>query len=380
MKIIYTNISPVTNSYTNINHIFYLKKQKPQKVYLCVWDNFVFKHPLFEKLGNMSDKKRKLHENVKVLEKLMTFLKMDYKTIYLSEAMDRFFKSSDHLSLFQNILSTLKIEELRKGYELEYIPFGQISLSDINYIISDYLIASSLSELFPELCSSTPNYYLTSPRFKIFKDKMNAFLKKDSFKESLPKSLFVLNVPIIIHPKNDLIPCLDMPIKKIKKIISEYYLKLPSEKEFHSLIEVLSEVLSKFIFNDEKLKKEEAKKIIDHIKYDDYLEFISINFQRYFNEIKNMISKIKIKKQKKSLMISNCEEFNKYVKPLNKIKFKILKNCNGKNSSLDISKKTGLKLSTVSTYLSHMKERKLLDDSRKPEKLIDNFVLNLDDM
>ena len=30
MKIIYTNISPTTNAYTNFNHIFYLKKQKPQ--------------------------------------------------------------------------------------------------------------------------------------------------------------------------------------------------------------------------------------------------------------------------------------------------------------------------------------------------------------
>ena len=48
MKIIYTNISPITNSYTNINHIFYLKNQKPQKVYLCVWDSFVFEHPVFE--------------------------------------------------------------------------------------------------------------------------------------------------------------------------------------------------------------------------------------------------------------------------------------------------------------------------------------------
>ena len=32
MKILYTNISPITNAYTNINHLFYLKKQNPQKV------------------------------------------------------------------------------------------------------------------------------------------------------------------------------------------------------------------------------------------------------------------------------------------------------------------------------------------------------------
>ena len=102
MKIIYTNISPVTNTYTNINHIFYLAKHKPQKVYLCVWDKFVFEHPVFEKsLGNTTNKIEKLRENVQTLEKLMSYLKIDYKIIFLSEAMNRLFKNSHYLSEFQ---------------------------------------------------------------------------------------------------------------------------------------------------------------------------------------------------------------------------------------------------------------------------------------
>ncbi|MBU0958744.1 MAG: hypothetical protein KKB31_02235, partial [Nanoarchaeota archaeon] len=142
MKIIYTNISPVTNTYTNINHIFYLMKQKPQKIYICVWDKFVYEHPVFEKnLGNDVNKKEKLKENVEILEKLMTYLKMDYKIIYLSEAINRLFSNSHYLSEFQDILSKIKVENLKQGCEIEYIPFNCISLSRINYIISDYLIA-----------------------------------------------------------------------------------------------------------------------------------------------------------------------------------------------------------------------------------------------
>lgn len=379
MKIIYTNISPITNAYTNINHIFYLKKQKPQKVYLCVWDDFVFKHPIFEnKFNNFSDKKRELKENVKILEKLMTFLKINYKIIYLSEAMDRFFKNSNNLSIFQNILSTLKIEEFKKGYGLEYIQFGKITLSDINYIITDYLISLTLPELFPELCSSTPNYYLTSPRFKMFKNRINDVLKKKSHRRDMPKVLFVLDVPIIINPRNDLIPCIGMSIKEIKNILSSYYLSVPLEKEFYSLIEVLSQVLNGFIFNGKKIKKEEAKKVIYDIEYKDYIEFISINFHRYFDKIIEINSKIDVQKQKKSLLISNPNDFDKYLKHLNNIKFEILKNCNGQNTSLDISRKTGQKLSTVSTYMSHMRERKLLDNSKKPKRLIDSFIVDLE--
>ena len=70
MKAIYTNISPVNSAYTNLNHIFSLKKHNPQKVYLCVWDNFVYEHPAFERdLDHTTNKVEKLQENVKILEK-----------------------------------------------------------------------------------------------------------------------------------------------------------------------------------------------------------------------------------------------------------------------------------------------------------------------
>ncbi|GAG31220.1 unnamed protein product, partial [marine sediment metagenome] len=166
--IIYTNISPVTKAYTNINHIYYLKKQNPKKVYLCVWDNFVFEHPVFEKgLDHTTNKVQKLQENIEILEKLMNHLNIDYKIIYLSEAMDRFLKNSEYSQILHKILSRFKIQDLEKGTEIDYIPFNQISFSKINYIIADYLIAMYLPELFPELCSTAPNHYLTSERFKV---------------------------------------------------------------------------------------------------------------------------------------------------------------------------------------------------------------------
>lgn len=379
MKIIYTNISPITNAYTNINHIFYLKKQKPQKVYICIWDNFVYEHPVFEKsLNTTTNKIEKLQENVKIIEKLLSYLKIDYKIIFLSEAMNRLFKNPTYLSEFQSILSQMRIEELKKGFELEYIPFDKISLSKVNYIIADYLIATYLPELFPELCSSAPNNYFTSERFRAFHNKINQYLKTNFSKHIPPKTIFVNGVPVIIHPKKEIIPSLEMSVETIKKITESHYLKLPQKKEFYDLVEVLSTVLNNYKFKNKKLKKKEIEGIFKKLKYKDFIEFISENLYDYFVKIRNITSKIKIEKQKKTLFISNYHEFNLCLKPLNNIKFKILKNCNGNNSSLDISRKTGLKLSTVSTYLAHLRAKKLISSSRRPRRLIDNFVIDLE--
>jgi len=44
---------------------------------------------------------------------------------------------------------------------------------------------------------------------------------------------------------------------------------------------------------------------------------------------------------------------------------------------LDIARKTGLKLSTVSTYFSHLKDQGLITNERKPRRIIDNIIINL---
>ncbi|MBU1142199.1 MAG: hypothetical protein KKH92_00985, partial [Firmicutes bacterium] len=97
---------------------------------------FIFEHPIFEKsLDNTTNKVEKLQENVQVLEKLMSYLKIDYKIIFLSEAIDRLFKNSHYLSEFQAILSNIRVENLIKGSKLEYIPFDKIDIYSDTYII-----------------------------------------------------------------------------------------------------------------------------------------------------------------------------------------------------------------------------------------------------
>ena len=43
-----------------------------------------------------------------------------------------------------------------------------------------------------------------------------------------------------------------------------------------------------------------------------------------------------------------------------------------------ISKKTGLKVSTISPYLTQLKRKRLIEESMRPKRLIDSFVIDLE--
>ncbi len=364
MKILYTNISPITNAYTNINHLFYLKNQKPQKVYLCIWDNYFFENTILDQHDENS-KKETLENNVKLLQKVMDHLSINYRIIYLSDMWHRLFKNPKTAKIYQKILSLINLEQLSKGFLMNYTPFGEISLSKINYIIVDYLVSIYLQEIAPELCNSQPTHYLTSERFKVFKRDIDHVLKLNSI-YSPPLPLFITKVPVIMHQKQKIIPSMGMSVETIKQIIdSNYAGKLPERKEIEDLLEVLSEVNSKV-------------ELSEKLRYNQFIEALANEFYTYFEKINDIAAKVEIKNQKKSMFVSKHEEFNKQIKPLNKIKLEILKLCDGENTSLDISKKSGIKLSTVSTYLTHLKNKGLLDEGKKPKRSVDSIVINLE--
>lgn len=378
MKIIYTNLSPINNAYTNLNHLFYLKKQNPQKVYLCIWDSFVYENHLFGKdANNLKTKSEKLQESVDKIEKILTYLKIDYKIIYLSEAMNRLYRNSNLQSQSQHIQSNFTIADLNKGFELNYIPFGDISISRINYIISDFLIATHLPELYPELCSSQPTHYLTSERFKVFQNEINHSLKNNIIKYVPPKVIFVTNVPVVIHPEEKIIPTLEMSLDSIRRIVSAYYSKKPTNKEILDMTEVLLCVIPNLIHKDKKYSKNELNELTK-FTLNEITEFMSLNLYRYFEEINRITAEIVIDRQKKSQYITTFRDYNDQIRELTDIKLEILKHCNGKNTCGDISRKTGLKVSTVSPYLTQLRRKRLIEESMRPKRLIDSFVIDLE--
>ncbi|NPE26702.1 winged helix-turn-helix transcriptional regulator [Methanococcoides sp. SA1] len=376
MKIIYTNISPATSAYTNFNHIFYLKKHNPQKVYLCIWDLFVYEAHILNSSDEKS-KKEKLKENVRSLEALMKHLGLNYEIIYLSEAWERIFKNKEIMKLYQKSLSLIDLEKIRKGFSLRYIPFGDISLSKINYIIVDYLASIFLPEIFPEKCNSQPNHYLTSERFRVFREDIDHVVKLKS-RYTSPKSIYVTGVPVIIDKQTKFIPSSEMSKDTIRKIVESHYDgRLPSEKEVYELFDILFYMLDKIVVQNERVAEGEVERVVSDLDYFEFVEIISENLYCYFEELKKIISKIKVEEIARSKVVGDTKEFEKMIKPLNEIKLIILKSCDGKSSILEISKKSGIKLSTVSTYITQLRAMGLVSLDKKPKRLIENLVLNL---
>ena len=152
-------------------------------------------------------------------------------------------------------------------------------------------------------------------------------------------------------------------------------------EEINDFLKLLANVLkeNEFEFRGKQTNLETVSNFaFKNIKDKDQIsDVLTTNLLNYFDKIKKIISNIKTEEQHQNLHINKIEDFIKYLKPLNELKLKILEYCNGKNSSLDISKLTGIKLSTVSTYLSQLKATGLVDDKRRPEIKIENITLKI---
>lgn len=117
---------------------------------------------------------------------------------------------------------------------------------------------------------------------------------------------------------------------------------------------------------------------MDDEKLNAKIEKLENELKEQQEQINKIVSKVEIKRQKKSLFISTFKDYNDQIRELTDIKLEILKHCNGNNSSLDIARKTGLNLSTVSTYMTHLKTNKVIEDVKRPKRLIDSFVIDLE--
>lgn len=383
VKIAYTNISPISCTYNNINHFFYIKREiNPKKLYVCIWDNFVFEDDRFYSKNSYKDKFGRLKENVEVIEKILNYLEMDYKIIYLSEAWNRLFRKNEYSNQIQVILSNIKMGNIFRASKFKNILLDEINISKINYIIADYLIACYLEELYPEICSSQVNEYINI-YIKLFEDAVKDKIKLSSNKK-FPKISVVNNAPIIIHKSSGIIPSYGMNYFEVKRIIKNYF----NNKDIEPRI--VFDLLSSFNYlvkdkdfldpNNKKINIDELKSRISNNIYcrEELAEVIAINLMNYFEKVKGIVNKVSIKNENKTAYITQLSEFKRYIGVLNPLKLKILRYCDGNNTSLDISRLSGLKLSTVSTYLSKLKLFGIISDERKPKRKIDNLVLSLD--
>lgn len=382
MKVAYTNISPITNAYTNINHFFYIKnKLKPNKLFVCIWDLFVYEDKrLYSLFPKDAKKEVLLRNNIQAIEHILKYLDIDYKIIYLSDVWVRFFKNNRFSYLFQKILSKITYGDILNK-KFRYLPIQEYTLSKFNYIIIDYINALLLNELFPELAATPPTHYICAEHLTLFLEDINQIVRE--IIKQIPQLHLIKNVPVIMDPQTGLIPSCEMSQLEIVNIIDRYFSnKKITNKEIYDIVEVLNPVLHGRFLGDIRKSKSVSKdvfyQVITKIKKEEAIMLLALNFYLYFTKIKSIIMQKEISKQApSSLFINDHLEFKKRVKPLNLLKFAILQHCNGKNSSLDISRRTSLPVSTVSTYLTKLKQAGLITPEKKPKLTFSNIVITL---
>ncbi len=381
VKTLYTNVSPVTLSYSITRHFFYLcKHYKPDRAYICVWDSFVYEHPVFlKRLSSGRSKQDQLMEHLKIVEGILCAEGIDYKIIYLSEAWGRMFKRPTVARIFSRVLSRITFQDIKEKSQFQYTYFDDFTLAKMNYIIADYLIATYLAEIFPEIASGRPSYYLSGERFKAFAKTISAIISDEDPMALMPAPIYVPDFPFIRNPANDTMPGFGMNLAAIREIVEAHYGgREPVEAEVRDIFEVFSDAIppDSFLANEKRMSMEEA---VSMSKGEDGSDIIAENLHLYFSNLRDMI-RPKEKEPLISLYITDGKSFDRTIKPLNTLKLAVLTACDGKHTSFEIASQLGVPLPTVSVYFSRLRALGMISAERRPKRLVKNIVIDLDNL
>ncbi len=374
MSIIYTNTVPIALVYPNFNHFFLIFDMNPKRIYVNFWDNYAFEHFISDKLYG-SNKFKEISKNIFIFEKIISSSSIPFNSITYSEASKRLLKDKEYYNLFLEILANISMKNLEEVFGVKELIYSEMTLSNFLNIIIDYLIATFFDKLYPELNLEKPDIYFTSERFKLFYPVIEKILKKEDASLKLPKPVYTPTFPFIRCPKTKIIPSLNSSLDEIQNILTNYFEKEEMNSAFlNEIVEILAKKIDKFKFKNEMLEKESFLRKLKISDKQIITELLSYNFIEYFLQIEKSI---KENKNVKNKILLHQDKSNMKIKHLNENKIKILRLCNGNNTSLNIAKALNMNLSTVSAYLGQLKNMNLATNERKPNRRYDQILIDL---
>jgi hypothetical protein len=373
-KIIYSNISASRIHYLVIDFILNLKEfyEKGDTLILCFWDYDVYNFD--NKDANVSDNRIKIREITGELSRLLNGLEIEHKIIYLSDALHRINNHEDLFNLLVNCYNSItmgKIEDIYKNNK--YLKLRPSTLGKINFMVVDYLVALFFKELYPTLSKGkSVDIYHTGERFLGIKDSVEEMISKKELVVNFPAIKYWRALPILNYSSGNWISAA-MSRNEIEKIIRENY---PKDKDtLKDLIKIGLRVEDSVL--DHKINSflSEIDKIKDH---EVIVQEIANIFLSYFEYIKSLIEQSEESEIKKITYVDSKEKLQKVLETLNPSKLEILKQCNGKNTVEDIIKHVSVKESSVRSYISRMRNEKLITNSKKPIRLVDEILISFD--
>lgn len=371
-KIIYSNLSATGVHYPAVDYLLNIHEfyEEGDLLILCFWDYEIYNFKNAQK--KISNDAIKVREITGELSKLLNGLKIDHKIIYLSDGIRRINNNEEFFTLLLNCYNSITMGKIEDIYRKnKYLKLRPTTLGKINFMVIDYLIAIFFKELYPSLSKGKQvDIYHTGERFLGVKEAIEETISLNELVVHFPSIKYWKALPILNYTTGNWISAA-MSKAEMERVIGENY---PEDKN------VLKDLIRLGLrINDPSLKhKIESllKDIEETTNKERIIQETAKIFHSYFSYVKSLIDKSEESEIKKITYVDSKEKFEKVLGAINPAKLEILKYCNGKHSIEDIIKQSSIKESSVRSYLSRMKKEKLITNSKKPLRLVDEIVID----
>lgn len=375
-KIIYTNIFASKIHYPVIDYLLNIKKfyEPEDKLILCFWDYEIYTFQVFSK-NTQAHQNIKVKEIVNELSRLLNSLNINHQFIYLSDSLKRINNNSNIYDLLLTCYTYISMGKIQDTYNNnKYLKLRPTTLGKLNFMVTDYLIALFFKELYPNIAKNkNVSIYHTGERFIGIKDSIEKAIAQFELIINFPKIKYWKTLPILNYSKGNWISA-SMSYNEIVSIIET---KLPNN------IESIKDLICIGLKLDDNTLNYTINSLIKEldkgkINKDILIFEVAKILEMYFNKIKELIEQSQSANIKKITYINNNKEFAKILESINPAKMSILKYCNGKNTIDDIIKLVNMKESSIRSYISRMKKEKLINNSKKPIRLVDEIIINFE--
>jgi hypothetical protein len=380
-KTFYSNIFCTSLHYPGLYHLYSIINElnEGDKLVLCFWDKRIFPFQTYG-INLLKDDYKDL---VKKIKSFLSYHKVNYQVIYLSDAFFRLLKNEQASELLYSVLGRVSLNYIKENYDEEDVRFKAMTISKLTFAVADYLIALYLDKLFPELAIHKVTDYYAGRKFKILVPKIEEAIFEKNLILGHPRVIYEPKIPILNYSSGKIIS-VGMSKNEIEREIEKAYEKGAGVSDVSELLLSISGLLNKnkmVLFKDTKSEEttiDYIMEVLPELNKNELTVTLAENLYNWLEIIKNQILDAQDIGLKKVNYIKNKEDLKKILSFLNPQKMEIIKLCNGERTINEIVKLSQLRESSTRSYLSRLRAKEIITKDERPRRKIDEIFISFD--